>query len=75
MNDTIVSYIRTLVLLAVGWVAAQLVALGVDVDANALAGALVPIVTGLYYVAARWLEKRWPAFGWLLGLPKQPTYS
>ncbi len=74
MNDLVVSYIRTIVPLAVGWVAAQLIAWGIHVDATALSGALVTIITGAYYLAVRFAEKRWPAFGWLLGMPKQPTY-
>ena len=74
MNDAFVSYIRTIVPVAIGWAAAHLIAWGIDVDVTTLSGALVPIVIGLYYLGVRLAERRWPVLGWLLGLPKQPTY-
>ena len=36
---------------------------------------LTALVTGLLYAALRLLEKLEPRFGWLLGLPKAPTYD
>lgn len=84
MNDLIVSRIRTYVPLAVGWVLAQLagaldvlhqVGIDIDVDEGKAAGIAVLFLSGLYYDLARRLEQRFPKLGWLLGSPKQPTYS
>ncbi len=76
MSDTVVSLIRTYVPLAVGYVLTRLAELGVvDVDGEALIGAVTAIVAGLYYAAARFAEKRWPAAGWLLGARAQPSYE
>lgn len=36
---------------------------------------LTGILSALYYLAARLIERRWPAFGVLLGLPVQPQYQ
>lgn len=74
MNDQIVSLIRTWVPLAIGWGASRLLAAGIDIDETALTTALVPAITAAYYGLARLLEKLHPFFGWLLGVPKQPTY-
>lgn len=82
MNDLIVSRIRTYVPLAVGWALAQLAGaldvlhqVGIDVDEGKAAGVAVLLLSGLYYDVARRLEQRFPKLGWLLGSPKQPTYS
>jgi len=73
-NDTIVSLIRTWVPMAAGFIAAQLLGLGIEGDASAIEQAVTPIVMGAYYVIARGLERAHPAFGWLLGVPKAPSY-
>jgi hypothetical protein len=39
-----------------------------------LTTAVTALVTGVYYVAARLLEQRWPAAGVLLGSRRQPAY-
>lgn len=71
MSDTIVRLIRTVVPLAVGWAITAL--LGPDVDTTAAAGAATAFVIALYYAGAAALEARWPAAGWLLGVPKANT--
>ena len=78
MNDWITSLIRTWVPTAVGIVVAFLVAQGVDLDQAAelqLSGGLVAVVTGVYYAVVRAAENKWPAFGYLLGVAKAPTYN
>ena len=77
MSNQIVSWIRTGVPMAVGSLIAWLVSLGVEIPAGAEEGVtalLVAVVSFLYYVLARALEKRWPQLGWLLGIPSQPKY-
>lgn len=73
LGDTIISYIRTLVPLAVGWLVTALHLVNFDSDAAIAAG--VAIVTAAYYLLARTLEKRWAWFGWFLGAPRIPTYA
>ncbi|MEW1922316.1 hypothetical protein [Streptomyces sp. NPDC088360] len=73
--DWAVSVWRTLVPVAVGWVATLLVQINVDVDEQALSNALVAGFALVYYGLFRTLEaKVSPAFGWLLGLAKPPSY-
>ena len=78
MSDYIVSHIRTLVPVAVGYAVTWLaVNLGVVVSDSMSVSAALEVAGGLtaaYYVAARWLGKRWPVFERFLGATKQPTY-
>jgi uncharacterized membrane protein (DUF441 family) len=72
MNDTLVSLIRTWTPVVVGAVIAFFANRGFDIDINqnvVVAGAIA-----VYYALARALEKRWPVFGVLLGVPKEPAY-
>jgi len=73
LTDTIVSLIRTFVPVVVGAVIAYLAERGFSftVDPMAVTG----VVIGLYYGLARFLEKKWPFFGYLLGVPKEPAYK
>ena len=77
MNELVVSLIRTYVPLLVGsgliWLANQL-DIG-DLDVTGAQSVAVSIVVGLYYLAARVLERRWPEAGVLLGHRTQPTYG
>lgn len=78
MSDFIVSLIRTWVPIVIGGLVSWLVALGVDVpDAQAvqLAAVTTGLVIGVYYTAARALERRFPAFGLLLGTRRAPSYT
>ena len=76
MSDWIVSLIRTYVPLAVGvvvsWLARNNI---VAIDGESAAAVFTAAVVGLYYAAARLLEKRWPKAGWLLGAAKSPSYA
>jgi hypothetical protein len=57
----------------VGW----LVARGLPVSAG-LQDGLTALISGgaivVWYAGVRWLERRWPAFGWLLGVAKVARY-
>ena len=79
LHDPLIALIRTLVPSAVGACLAWAAARGLEIDAEtsaALAAALVAICTTLYYAAVTWLERKVdPAFGWLLGVPKAPSYG
>lgn len=78
LNDTIVSYIRTytpaLVGAIIGWAVSLGLPLNEDTESN-LTAVLIVAFTVAWYALARVLEKRFPAFGWLLGVPKQPVYA
>jgi len=78
MNDFLVSLIRTWVPVGVGLVIAWVVrntGLGIDEDTSAQVTAVaVSVATALYYLVVRTLETRWPAFGWLLGVKRAPSY-
>lgn len=79
MNNYFTSLIRTVVPGAISavlaWAAARY---DVVVDENTAAGGIsfiVTIVLAVYYALVRFLEVRYPKFGWLLGIPKQPGYG
>ncbi|WP_369042180.1 hypothetical protein [Streptomyces sp. Midd1] len=73
--DVLVSLWRTAVPVIVGWVAALLARIYIDVDEQALSQSLVAIFAVVYFGVFRVLEaKVSPAFGWFLGLAKPPTY-
>lgn len=78
MSDLILSYVRTYVPVAVGsagaWVAVHWgIVVPKDLEAQA-AIVLTGAVVLAYYTLVRALEKRWPAFGKLLGSAKKPVY-
>ena len=78
MSDFVTSLIRTYVPTGVGIVVAWITAAGVELEAGtelALSGAIVAVVTAVWYFAARLLEARWPAAGYLLGVAKTPVYD
>lgn len=76
MTNYVISLIRTIVPTAVGAVAAYLVTrFGITIDSASLELALVSVLTGAYYAAARALEARYPWAGFLLGYKAPPTYA
>lgn len=78
MSDQIVSLIRTWVPVAIGSVLTWLVGLGVVIPEDAEAGlavGLTGVTIAVYYAVVRFLEKRWPWFGYLLGRKTPPTYD
>lgn len=74
----VTSMIRTLVPLAVGWVTALIVSLGITLPEEAWEGLTATIVVGVaagYYALVRALERRWPGLGIFLGVATQPVYA
>jgi hypothetical protein len=78
VRDLGASLVRTFVATAVGTLVAWLAKNAhIVIDSNTSAGlvqAFTATVIGAYYLVVRFLETRVPAFGWLLGLAKLPTY-
>lgn len=75
MNDTVIALIRTIVPAIAGGIVAWFANQGIEIDPGALVVVLVPICTGLYYAAVRWLAKTWPKLEWFLGYPARPNYG
>lgn len=77
-RDLGASLIRTFVAIIVGSLLAWLVQeWGWVLDGPTQDGMVeffTAIMIGVYYLAARWLELRYPAAGWMLGLARPPTY-
>lgn len=73
-SDQLVSLVRTFVPALVGLAIAALTKINADIDSAALTALVDAIVIGAYYTVVRFLEARWPKFGILLGVPKQPSY-
>lgn len=72
------SVIRTVVPIVVAAIIGLLAKVGIDAGPwTDLIAQLIGAVAGAaYYAVARWLETHVkPKFGWLLGLPKAPTYE
>lgn len=70
------SVIRTIVPMIVGWILAQLAIRGLNLPPDTVTQVVTWVITAAYYGLARVLETRFkPVWGWLLGLPKAPTYA
>lgn len=71
------SIIRTLVPYVIGYLLALAAKAGFNLPEGVISNEVVTLVLGtLYYALARVLETRLrPIWGWMLGLPKQPTYD
>lgn len=78
VRDLGASLVRTFVATAVGtgvaWVAKNAHFVIDDATSAGLVQAFTATTIGGYYLVVRTLETRIPAFGWLLGLAKLPTY-
>lgn len=72
MADLMPSLIRTLIPIIVGPLVARFGLDVTDPDNLALVSA---VLSWGFYVLVRVVETRWPAFGYLLGIAKQPAYS
>lgn len=74
IRDYLVSLIRTIVPVIVGWLLAQAAKAGLDL--SAVAEPLVDaLFIGGYYALVRWAETRWPWVGVLLGWKASPVYD
>lgn len=78
VRDLGASLVRTGVTLAIGWLIAKLAQnANIVIDdqtSTGLVQAFTVAATAVYYLIVRFLETKVPAFGWLLGLAKLPTY-
>jgi hypothetical protein len=79
LAQAIIAIIRTTVPAAVGILAGWLAVHGLNIDPatqQLLIGGLSTAAVALYYSAVTFLERKvHPAFGWLLGAAKAPTYD
>lgn len=78
LAQAIIAIIRTAVPTIVGTALAWLAAHGLDLGASQelIITALIAACTTLYYALVSFLERKVnPAFGWLLGVAKAPTYD
>lgn len=79
MSDTIISYIRTVVPVAIGAAISFLALHGLKLDrstSDAIITAATGILIALYYLLVRLFEQYVsPKFGWLLGVAKKPAYG
>lgn len=78
IRDLGASYVRTGVTIAVGtgvaWLARRAHIIIDPATSDGLTTAFTASTIGAYYLVVRALETKIPAFGWLLGLAKLPTY-
>lgn len=74
MSNFVVSLIRTVTPIIVGWLISLAASAGLDLEADALSGAVSSLLAAAYYVAARALERYDARLGWLLGYAAQPGY-
>lgn len=78
VRDLGASYVRTGVTIAVGtgvaWLARRAHIIIDPSTSDGVTAAFTSATIGAYYLVVRALETKVPAFGWLLGLAKLPTY-
>ena len=78
MNDFITNLIRTTVAGFIGYVAAKGATKGVVITPDlqvTIIAALTGILAALYTAAVNFIAKAYPKVGYLLGVPKTPTYK
>lgn len=76
MSDRLIASIRTAV--AAGVAAVILWAtntFGLEIDSELVVAAVLAVTTALYNALVNWLAARWPYFGYLLGIPRSPSYA
>lgn len=74
-TDVGAAIIRTVAPYATAWAVAYLAKNGLALNSDEVNGAVVAVGGSLWYSVVRALEVKWPKAGWLLGMPKQPTYD
>ena len=75
MSNTSRSIIRSVSSIAVAGVVYVLARLGLGAFSGTAAAYVPLLVAAAYAAGVRLLEKKWPAAGWLLGVPGQPQYE
>lgn len=73
MSNVVIGAIRTITPMVIGWVITVLAL--PDGLSEQLEGAFFVIVSGFYYLVARWLAEKWDWAGWLLGFNSEPVYE
>lgn len=75
-DDKGLSIVRTYVQLAIGALLGWLLTeYAVELDSAHVEQLVMPIVTAVYYLAARELTERHPSLGFILGPGTPPTYT
>lgn len=77
LSNSLIGLIRTFSPAVVGALVSWLVTLGIELPEGfevQLAGLLFALATAAYWALVTAATRRWPAVGWLLGHPAQPTY-
>ncbi len=76
MSDRLIAAIRTAVAALVAtWIVWATDTFGLDLDSAAIEIAVLGVVTAVYNAGVNWLATRWPHAGYLLGVPRTPTYT
>lgn len=75
LSDYLVSLIRTLVPMVVGYVIRLTAGADIEVDPGALEVVVSGLFVGGYYALVRALEARFPVVGVLLGWMAKPKYD
>lgn len=80
MSDIVIARIRTIVpgiiAAALTWLASTLDIVISSDTVTAVIGLVMTVILAVWYIVVSWLEKKvGPAWGWLLGYPKRPTYD
>jgi len=75
MSNTSRSIIRSVSSIAVAAVVYLLARVGLGAFSGAAAAYVPLLVAAAYATGARLLEKKFPAAGWLLGVPGAPAYT
>lgn len=77
MTNFFTSLVRTYVPIIVGAFAAWLITVDIELDASSQAGLIVGLtglLQGVYYLAVRLGERKFPWLGVLLGSTQKPVY-
>lgn len=75
LSNAVISWIRTIVPVVVGVVVAWVQPFGIEVDTTEAVTVLTAVATAVYYTLARMIESKFPKWGFLLGVPREPIYA
>lgn len=72
-----IGIVRTLSPMIAGYIVSLLAEWGLDLSGKPTTAQTIAVVAGIvWYLVARWLERKWPSIGGLmLGSSQQPTYQ
>mgnify|MGYP000843957471 CR=1 FL=1 len=69
------SLIRTVVPFVVGWLISLPVVAWLGLTQEQVTAAVTVVIGAIYYLLVRIIERRFPSWGWLLGMATAPTYG